>query len=196
MSRKNRDTRSDILKATWELLEGGRGNDVRMTDIAKKAGVSRQAVYMHFQNRTDLLIATTLYIDVVKNIDERLAKSRNAQTGTERVRAFLEAWCNYIPEIYGVAKALMIMGESDEAARNAWSNRLRAVREGCRAAIDAIHKEGKLLPEHSVEEATDLLCAILSVQTWENLVLDSGWPQERYVEKIKSLIVDSIMTRN
>ena len=158
-----------------------------MTDIARRAGVSRQALYLHFPNRADLLVATTLHIDQVKDVDARLAKSRAAETGLERLDAFIEAWGSYIPEIYGVAKALMIMGETDEAAKHAWDGRMQAIRHGCRAAVVALHRDGRLAPEHSPEHATDTLTALLSVRTWEHLTRESGWSQDLYIDKIQIL---------
>lgn len=193
MSSKNRDTRGKILRAAWKLLEEGQGSEVRMSDIAKEAGVSRQAVYLHFPTRTDLLVATTLYIDEVKNADERLSATRSAQTGIERIDAFIEAWCNYIPEIYGVANALMIMGDTDEAAKSAWDGRLLAVREGCRAAVDALEQDGILSPDCSPDESTDILSALLSVRTWEHLTSGCGWSHQLYLEKIKVIVKHAIV---
>ena len=69
MSSEGPDTRTRILNAAWSLLESGRGAGVRMSDIAKEAGISRQALYLHFPNRADLLVATTQHVDAVKDID-------------------------------------------------------------------------------------------------------------------------------
>lgn len=193
MSSKNRDTRANILRATRMLLEKGQGREVRMSDIAREAGVSRQAVYMHFPTRTDLLVATTLYLDEIKNVDERLAASRSSRTGMERIDAFIEAWGNYIPEIYGVAKALMIMSDTDEAAKNAWDGRLQAVREGCHAAIVALEHDGMLKPDYTADEATDMLSALLSVRTWEHLTFGCGWSQEVYLEKIRLTVKNALL---
>lgn len=158
-----------------------------MTDIAKAAGVSRQALYLHFPARSDLLVATTLHIDEVKDVDARLVRSRSARTGIERLDAFIEAWGNYIPEIYGVGKALMIMGETDEGAKDAWAGRMGAVRHGCRAAIDALERDGQLLPEYSADRATDILWTLLSVRTWEHFTIDCGWSQPFYVEQATAM---------
>ena len=128
MSSGTPETRERILNSAWKLLEAAQGREVRMTDIAREAGVSRQALYLHFPARADLLVATTRHIDEVKEVDKRLARSRIAETGTERLAAFIEAWGNYIPEIYGVGKALMIMSETDDAAKLAWDGRMQAVR--------------------------------------------------------------------
>jgi AcrR family transcriptional regulator len=187
MSRKSTDTRARILESTWKLLENDTGNGVRMADIARAAGVSRQAVYLHFENRTDLLIATTRHIDEIKDIDARLAGSRAAKTGIDRLNAYICAWGNYIPEIYGVAKALLAMGETDAAARQAWDNRMQAMREGCTAAVLALDTDRKLDPDLSVPAATDLLWTLLSVRNWEHLVGDCGWPQQRYIDGIRQL---------
>jgi len=187
MSSDNPKTRDRILKASLELLEASRGQGVRMTDIAKLAGITRQALYLHFSTRAELLIATTLYLDELKGTNERLAPSRAAQTGVERLDAFIAAWGAYIPEIYGIAKALLAMKDTDEAAAKAWDERMQAMREGCEAAIMALNRDNRLLPDHSPDQATDILWTMLSVRNWEQLTIECGWSQEKYIETLKSL---------
>lgn len=187
MSSGNPETRNRILKAALKLLEASQGKGVRMTDIAKRAGISRQALYLHFSTRAELLIATTYYLDEVKGSEERLVPSRTAQTGIERLDAFIEAWGSYIPEIYGIAKALLAMKDTDEAAAKAWDERMQDMRQGCEAAISALNSDKMLLPEHTPDQATDILWTMLSVRNWEQLTIECGWPQERYIQTLKSL---------
>ncbi len=158
-----------------------------MSDIAKEAGISRQALYLHFPTRAKLLVATARYLDEVKGIDSRLEPSRIASTGVARLNAFIEAWGNYIPEIYGVAKAFLAMKDTDEAAAIAWKDRMQAVREGCEAAIKAIEKDGALSSAYSTKQATDILWTLLSVHHWEQLTIECGWSQKRYIEATKTL---------
>ena len=181
-------TRERILKSTWSALLDSSKPRVRMSDIANSAGISRQALYLHFANRTELLIETTHYIDRVKDVEQRLARSRSASCGLERLEAYVEAWINYIPEIYGVANALMVMGVTDEDARLAWNGRLAAVREGCEAIVATLAREGRLSHRLSPPEATDVLCAHLSVETWQYLSDRRGWSQSRYVEVMQQTL--------
>ena len=182
------ETKERILKAAWELLErdatASGGQAVRMADIAKAAGISRQAVYLHYQNRADLLVATTRYIDVQKSVDAMLIASRTAKTGKERLTAYISALGNYFPEIHKVMRALMVMAPTDDEAAAAVADRENAMRHGCKAAVRDLIRDGDLAPGLSSEEATDVLWTLLSVQTWERLTQQCGWPQQRYLELI------------
>lgn len=187
MSKAGEATRTRILKACWTLLEQGPETQARMSDIARAAGVSRQAVYLHFPNRTELLVATTRFVDEASGIDDRLAASRATTGGPARLDAYIEAWGDYIPVIQGVGRALMAMAQSDEAARAAWDDRMAAMRHGCDAAIQAIIRDGLLRPDLGPDRATDLVWTLLSVRNWEHLVGECGWPQDDYVAEIKRL---------
>ncbi|WP_246162184.1 TetR/AcrR family transcriptional regulator [Roseovarius faecimaris] len=175
-------TRLRILKAAWKLLDRNPGVAARMSDIAKAAGVSRQALYLHFPNRTELFIATTKYQDEVFGIQDSLTPSREATSGYDRLDAFVTAWGAHIPKIYGIAKTLMVMKESDEDAARAWTERMGDLREGCAAAVAALISDWDLAPNLTETEATDLLWTHLSISRWELLTQDCGWSQERYME--------------
>ena len=57
------DTRGRILEAARNLLLKRSGGEVSMAEIAKEAGVSRQAVYLHFADRVSLFVALVKYVD-------------------------------------------------------------------------------------------------------------------------------------
>jgi len=187
MSDKEISTRERILRASRQLLEQGQGAQTRMSDIAKAAGVSRQAVYLHFSNRAELLIAVTRFIDESSQIDERLSASRSARSGLDRLDAYIEAWGHYIPVVHPVCRALLEMAPGDEAARLAWEDRMAAMRQGCEAAVAALDGDGLLSGDHDACMATDLLWTLLSIRNWESLVQDCGWPQDDYVTEMKRL---------
>ena len=185
MSSEKSDTRSRILQSVLKLLEADQGKSVPMSDIAKTAGISRQALYLHFASRTKLLIAATRHLDEQKESDARLAPSRQASSGKARLDAFIVAWGNYIPEIYPIAKALLAMADDDKDAADAWRKRMQDMREGCEAAILALDSDGTLASGLKVQKATDMLWALLSVRNWELYIFECGWSQKEYIAALR-----------
>ena len=179
-------TKIRILETTWKVLET-RIDKNRMSDIAKAVGISRQALYLHYPTRAELLIATTKHIDTVKKVDQRLELSRAAGSGLERLHFFVKAWGGYIPEIHGMSVALRNMRKNDKAAAEAWDDRMQAVRHGCQAAVRALAKDGKLRSDLTEQVATDILWTLLTVENWEKLVLDCAWSQSAYEDKMIEL---------
>ena len=182
MSIENLPTRDRILAACLELLENG--STARMSDIAKRAGVSRQAVYLHFTSRAELLIETTFYLDRLHRSDERLAPSRTAATGRARLDAFIAAWAGYLPIVWPLLNALRAMGPGDAEAQAAVAQRMQDLKEGCAAAITALERDGALSPAYAPQHATDLLWAALQPEIWHRLVADCGWTQDQYAALI------------
>lgn len=196
MSRKNIETRTRILQATIKTLEEQGGQGVRMGDIAKAAGISRQAVYLHFASRAELLIAATRHLDEILGLDQRLEPSRNAASGTERLERYIEFWGQYIPEIYSVAKALILAQASDEEAAAAWDDRMQAMREGCQRVIEMLDEDGQLATEWSIDNATDALWTMLLVPNWENLTIKCGWLVTDYVKWMTQLAKRTLMSES
>lgn len=186
MSSNLLDTRAKIITAAADLLLENKGKGVRMADIGRASEVSRQAVYLHFPSRVELMVAAVRHLDDLYGLEEEVKRFREAQTGIEVLETFIEFWGNYIPKIYGVAKALMALRETDEAAAVAWRDRMESVRSGCRRTIETIEHEGILSPEWTVEEAVDLMWTMLSIENWERLTHDCGWTQQDYIGRMKT----------
>lgn len=184
MSSESTDTRTRILETALRVLKEQGGGGVRMADIAKQTGVSRQAVYLHFASRAELLEAVTRYVEELLDIEERLAPSRTATSGAERLEAYVQCWGDFLPHVYPVARALINDMHTDPAAASAWNDRMAAMRHGCEAVTTALHKDGKLAKGLNRKTATDLLWTLLSVQNWENLTLNCGWSHRKYTKEM------------
>jgi AcrR family transcriptional regulator len=182
MSSNKIETRKRILKATWQLMEQRRGQNVHMLDIAKAAGISRQAVYLHFNSRTELMVATMDYVDGVKGLQKRLNRLETATSAIELLEACVEVWGNYIPEIYGLAKAMLSTRETDEAMATAWNNCMACLLNACQETIAALDREGKLAPEWTPQEAIEMLYTMLSIQNWEQLIIERGRSPQQYID--------------
>ncbi len=188
MSSQKSNTRTRILKVTWHLMEQRNGRNVSMSDIAKEAGISRQALYLHFDSRTELMVATVHYVDEVKGLNERLKQFETARTGVELLETCIDVWGNYIPEIYGMAKALLNVRETDEAAAAAWNGCMTDLYNVCKQTIDMLHSEGVLAENWASDEAVDMFKTMISIQNWEQLTLDYGWSNTEYVSWMKVLL--------
>jgi len=191
------DTRERILRETLRLMEQRRGLGVRIEDIARAAGVSRQAVYLHFGSRTELLVATARYLDERLRLPERIhqvfAPASGPKSGPERLDGYIAFWASYIPGIYGLAKALLTLRDTDEAAAAAWSDRMNAVRQGCLVVVQQLHKEGVLASAWTVEAAADFFWAALAIELWERLTRERGWTHEQYLDAMQRAIRQALL---
>ncbi len=70
---------------------------------------------------------------------------------------------------------------------------MSAMRDGCCAAIDALHSDGNLAPEWTREQATDVLWTILSVPNWEILTGECGWSSQQFVDRMKTLVKRTLL---
>ncbi len=166
-------------------MEDNRGKSVRMSDIARAAGISRQALYLHFDARADLLIATTRYMDEVTGVEDSLVPSRTAASGPDRLRAFVAFAGGHWPNVQGVARALIAMQDTDSEAERAWQDRMGAMREGCHAAIAMLESEHRLADGWTVATATDLLWTMLSFEGWDLLTRQCGWSPADYTARLQ-----------
>ncbi|MDH5257054.1 MAG: TetR/AcrR family transcriptional regulator [Gammaproteobacteria bacterium] len=188
MSRKEPDTKRHILEATWHLMEQRPGRSVSMSDIAKAAGISRQAVYLHYASRTELIIATSNYVDEIKGLNERFKQLLAAKNAIELLETCVDVWGNYIPEIYGLAKAMLMTRDTDEATAAAWNRNMQCLHDVCREVIGALEHEGILSSGWAKKDAVEMFSTMISINNWEQLTVECGWSQAQYIDRMKNLL--------
>ena len=71
------DTRARILDTAWGLVRERGIGAVTVADIAAATGVSRQLLYVHFENRAGLLVAMARRHDVRSGFAGRAAETRS-----------------------------------------------------------------------------------------------------------------------
>jgi AcrR family transcriptional regulator len=183
------DSKILILEAALSLIAKRGGADVTMAEIAKSAKVSRQAVYLHFADRADLLMNLIRYTDEKRGLDEEIRKIKQAPTGVAQLRAMASLQARTNPGIWAQARAFEAVRRTDKAADRSWRDRLRHRLEGCRALVARLQKEGSLRPGLDPATAADLLWNITSLRTWEDLVLDRKWSASQYEDRITELLL-------
>jgi len=188
MSSGDPETRKRILEATRELVEHSRGKAVRMEDIARRAGVSRQALYLHFGSRMDLMVATVQHVDEAGGFFDRTRHVREAENGVAALNLFVAFWADYVPGVFGLAKILLATRETDPAAAAAWADRTNGLWNIFHYLTKWIERDGMLASQWTPETAADMVWTLISVQSWESLVIERGWSQEEYVERIQETL--------
>lgn len=186
------ETRRRILQATWELIEE-RGEGVTLADAAERAGVSRQAVYLHFGDRAGLLLALVQYMPEALGFQDLLAHVFAAPTGVEMLRRAVEVHSTYHARIDSVAQVLEAGQYRDEALRAAWRDRMDRSRAAHRAMIQRIADEGQLAECWTVEDAADLFYTVTMQGPWRELTRELGWTPERYAENMTTLLLESFV---
>jgi AcrR family transcriptional regulator len=196
MSSGHPETRKKIMETTRRLLETSQGKTVRLEDIAQAAGVSRQAIYLHFGSRVGLMVATVQYIDESAGLMERTQRACQEEDGLAAVGLFIDIWAGYVPTIYDLARQLLTLRGTDEGAAAAWEDRMDSLRNGpCRFLIERLERDGRLASEWDTETAVDLLWTFLSIQTWETLVIECGWSKKQYATTLKQLVQRMLVAR-
>jgi AcrR family transcriptional regulator len=188
MSSDYPDTRQRILEAAKELLEASPGAPVPMTEVATRAGVSRQAVYLHFADRTSLFLEVSRQLDASLRTPARQRRVDEAPTARDALRetVALQAWLK--PRLKGVATALDVLRRSDPAADAAWKEREHARLERCEQVVRRLHDEGHLADGWDVPSAARCFWAVTSQRVWDDLAMDQGWSTARYRAHLTALL--------
>lgn len=186
-------TRTNILDAAWTLLEE-QGSGIRIADVAAKAGVSRQAVYLHFGDRTSLFVAVGDHIDVSFGRDRLRAHVFGAPSGVESLRRWVQTMSWYTAKIDSVSRIIELAADSDEALAAAWKDRMAGRRGHVRRIAERMAAEGQLAGGWTVEAAADLIFTVTLPGSWRVLTSVMGWSQERYADELTQLLERSLLT--
>jgi AcrR family transcriptional regulator len=181
-----------ILDAAWGLLEE-RGTGIRIADIATKAGVSRQAVYLHFGDRVSLFVALVEHIDIGFGRDQLRAHVFGAPTGVESLRRWVQTMSWYTAKIDSVSRILELAGESDDALGAAWKDRMSGRRSHVQRIAERLATEGQLAEGWTVEAAADLIFSVTLPGPWRALTKVIGWSNERYAADITALLERAVL---
>ena len=174
------DTRTAILRSARRLLEEHGYHGVGLAEVARAAGLSRQAVYLHFGSKRGLLLALVDWVDQVEGLEELLAAARSAPSAIAALDAMVHLTAVYTPRIYKLAAVLEVARRTDGDFDAAWRDRMAHRRRNMGAVVKWLAEAGDLADGMNVKAGTDVVWTMLSVHLFEDLVVDRGWSTERY----------------
>jgi AcrR family transcriptional regulator len=181
------DTPTRILETAWGLVTERGTVDVTVGEIAAAAGVSRQLVYFHFGDRAGLLTAMARHRDEASGFVDEVAASWKMPPA-EGLAHLLRAWCEYLPTIASVARALEVTGDDGGSA---WRQRMGELRAALRRSMERV----ELAPGWTADEAADWAWSRIQPTTWQHLVGERGWSPEQYTERTVRSLLDELISR-
>ncbi|HEV3293358.1 MAG TPA: helix-turn-helix domain-containing protein, partial [Streptosporangiaceae bacterium] len=136
-------TRARILDTAREIIEK-QGTVPTMSALARGVGISRQALYLHFPDRTQLMLALVAHVDEEEQLQAGIAAVTQAADAAGAIRAWahMQAWRN--PTIAALARALDETRHADPSASAAWADRMADRMRGAVSIIERLRAEGRL----------------------------------------------------
>lgn len=174
------ETRVSILDATWNLIVASKSTSFSLNDVARAAGVSRQAVYLHFGSRAGLLLALTQHVDEKLDIDGRLDATIDASTPISRARRFISVTTRLSGQLHEVALVMEREKERDPEVAAAVQQRMQRRIGLLEDIFFHLELEGMLQPGWSVNRAADAIHALGSPFLYDMLVTARGWKPEEF----------------
>ena len=194
MSTRRDETRARLLNGARRLLVTRGYHGVTIDEIAKEAGVSRQAIYAyHFGSKSDFLIALLVHVEAVEGIAELLRPSDEAASAIEALHEAVNATAEFERRVHDVATMLLAARRSDEAAAATWADRMARKRSGIGGLVSRLADEGDLKPDWTPDDAADFAYALLSSQVFDVLVTERGWSVDDYAARIWRALASAIV---
>jgi AcrR family transcriptional regulator len=186
------DTRTRILDAAIDLMRRGVG-EASLGQIAKAAGVSRQALYLHFADRADLYLALVRHVDEARDLAGALRRLRETPSGEAELAEAVRMQARMNPGLYPVAAATDALRRQDDAIEAAWRDRLDNRLGGARRIAERLKADGALRKGLDVDTAADVIWTLLSLRMWEDLVVIRGWSAARYEAEVGDLVRRAVL---
>lgn len=188
-------TRDRILEASWHLLAERGYHQVSLEEIAREAGISRQALHRwHFRSKRDLLLALVQWIDRSIGVPDGLARVRAADSADTAIEAAAAMQADVEPKLARMADVLYSAREADPAARAAWDDRMQGRWRAAFDLADRLRRDGVLRPDWTVEEAADLIAAVFSVHVHAYLVDERRWSADQFRRRTGDLLKATLLT--
>ena len=186
-SARAENTRVAILDAARSLYEVHGYFSVGLEAVAKRAGVSRQAVYLHFESKAELLRALHARINE-QDVSPVMNGVWNRPTAMESLDAFIDASVKGARKIIVIAKALDAARRGDPDVEETWKEPEAGRYADCRRMAEWLKRDGELAPGMKVAEAADIIWSLASFGGYESLVIDRGWSTTRWSQWLKQTL--------
>jgi AcrR family transcriptional regulator len=184
---RSRRTRAALLDAARSIFEDHGIEELTMTAVAGRAGVTRRAAYMHFATRSQLVTALFDHIAEAEGLHQSVQKVWQASNAA----AALDEWAAHLarhhPTLLALDRALQRAWQHDTDAA-AHRDRVISTQLGnCHNLARLLANASRLREPWTVASAADMLYALTSSDIIEALRTDRRWSRQRLVRGLRLL---------
>jgi AcrR family transcriptional regulator len=182
-------TRTRILEAARAMFEELGYYDAALGAVAKKAGVSRQAIYLHFPSKADLLTALHLHIfatDVVPALERHPVT--DAVSALDALDAMIAVDIEVASKVWRIHEALQVARRQHPEVEETLRPR-EEQRYGELLGLGRRLERERVLPSNmGVGTFADILWGLLGAGTFRSLVVERGWSLDQYGRWVRNTI--------
>ncbi len=193
-AKRTEETRLRIILAARSLIDDMGYPNVSLDEIAVKAEVSRQTIYVQFGSKLGVLEAMIDYVDQV-GLKDLLAVLDAATDPVEALHSLIRLDLQYVHENMKLFRTFRAQAVSDSDFRTVLADRMQNRKNGIRGLMEWLHREGKLTENWSVNEATDWVFSVESFHVYDDLVNNCGWTLEHMNRRMLEMI-DTMLLAN
>lgn len=182
-------TRARILDAARALFEEQGYFASGLQQVARSAGVSRQAIYLHFSSKAELLTELHLRIfeiDVAPALDSHPIWTR--PTALEALDDSLVVDAKVVAKVWRIHEALVLARRHHEEVDETLAAREKERYDELLRLGRWLRKDGALAPPMRPAEFADIYWGVLSVGTYRALVIERGWTHARYLAWVGAML--------
>jgi AcrR family transcriptional regulator len=187
-------TRAALLDATREILETDGFDDLTMTAVAARAGVTRRAVYMHFPSRAELVDGLFQHVAETEGLAASVQRVWDAPDAVSALDVWARHLADYHPRLIAVTRAIERVVERDADAARHRQKVVRAQRASCRRLATWLERDDRLASPWTVDTAADMLWALISTDMIEALLVHRRWSRTRLGDHLSLLFRSTFTT--
>ena len=182
-------TRTQILEAARAMFEELGYHGAGLEAVAKKAGVSRQAIYLHFPSKAELLTALHLQIfatDVVPALERH--PITDSTPALDALDAMIAVDTEVVSKVWRIHEALTVARRQHPEVEQTLQPREE---ERYGELLDLgrrLEREGELPPTIRSALFADMLWGLMNIGTYRNLVIERGWSLDQYRQWVRDTI--------
>ena len=193
-------TRRRIVEAAGRFFVRDGYAATTLQQIADEAGVAVQTVYFHFGNKRTVLkelvdVASVGDDEPVALLDRPWVQElRTAPGGSETVAVWLRTSRDIFGRVAPILRIVRDAAGSDPEMAAQWETNQQQRHTAHRALAEILDTKGALRPGLTVDEAADILFALVSLEVYVLLTIERGWAPEKWERWAARTVSDAVLT--